>query len=236
MRSRQYSRPWTRGFSLPEILVTLAVMGIIMALIVPMILSARQTTQSEQLRTAVNQNLRVSMDLIGNDVRTAGERFPAASSLVLQPILITDGGVGAPDEILLRRGLWDATLPVCERVNGAEQGIIVVRDPAWLANPPGSNFPECGQPLDANGWPMNLADVRALQDTIGTTGELMGYIFDPAEPLGEFIPFRSAGQCRSNRQHSTDDKCSSRARLPTQPPTPRLHHDRTELPHQGRRS
>lgn len=176
----------------------MSVMGIIMVLVVPMILGAREAVQSEQLRTSVNQGLRGGSDLIGSDIRVAGERFPSSSVLVLPPIEIVHGEGDDPDEIVLRRNLWDATLPVCERVNGTEQNFIVVRDSAWMANPPGSNFPECGQPLNDDGWPVSLAEIGALADTIGVDGNLMGYILDPTEPMGEFIEFGLHNNAKTN--------------------------------------
>jgi hypothetical protein len=164
-------------------------MGIVMAMVVPMILGAREVVQSDQARTQVNQNLRGGADLIGADVRVAGERFPPSQTIGIPPIEITQGANGAPDQIRLRRNLWDGTLPVCERLNGTTRNITVYKLPAWLLIPPGSGFPECGNPLDANLWPINLNAVRALADTIGVGGVLMGYVHDPSEPFGEFIEF-----------------------------------------------
>lgn len=194
-----------RGFSLVELLVALVVMGIVLALLTPLVFGARNMVQSDQLRTSALQSVRGGSDLIGSDIRMAGERFPRTAALQLSPIVIVPGEDGESDEIILRRNLWDSTLPSCENtVQGTQQNIRVVRDTGWLNSPQGQNHPECGQPVGSDGWPVNLSQVRALADTIGTDGHLRGYLFDPANQRGEFITFfvpanaDNTGQIRRN--------------------------------------
>lgn len=184
-------RTRTAGFSLIEVLVALVVMGVIAALLAPLIFTARGMVENDQLRTATNQGVRAGSDLMGSDIRMAGERFPRGGSLSLSPIQIVPGGAN-PDEITLRRNLWEGTLPVCmDPLNNGHQFINVVRlaaDAFWTG-PYGGTHAECGQTLDSNGWPMNLAAVKALADTTTTNGVLRGYILDPATGVGEFIDF-----------------------------------------------
>lgn len=191
IRMGRGQRAVRRGFTLLEVLVALTVMGVIGALLMPLMLTARGMVASDQLRTATNQNIRASADLIGSDIRMAGERFPSGGSLSLSPVQIIPGG-SSPDQIVLRRNLWEGTLPVCEQpLNSSDQYINVVRlaaDAFWTG-PWGATHPECGQPIDANGWPMNLAAVKALADTTTATGVLRGYVLDPATGVGEFIDF-----------------------------------------------
>jgi type IV pilus assembly protein PilW len=186
------SRSCRPGFTLVEALVAIVVMGVIAALSMPLMLGSRRLVQSDQLRTATNQGVRAGSDLIGSDIRMAGERFPQSSALTLPPIEIVQGASGAPDEVILRRNLWENTFPVCNMLlDNTDPNIIVVRlagDPFWTG-PNGPLYPECGQPLDTNGWPMNLAQVKALADTTTTNGVLRGYVYDPANGAGEFINF-----------------------------------------------
>ncbi len=180
------------GFTLLEMLVAMAVMGIIAALLVPLLLGARQSLEADQLRVGVNQQLRSASDLVGADIRTAGERFPNRSALQLQPIEIVKGTNGLPDQIVLRRNLWEGTLPLCQNnLSGNSQNVTVAAPPnpnsSWNA------YPECIQPYLQNDFPRNLAEVRDLADEIGEDGVLRGYIWNPAlndgAGAGEFFSF-----------------------------------------------
>jgi prepilin-type N-terminal cleavage/methylation domain-containing protein len=191
-----------RGYSLVELLVAMVATGVVMALLTPMILSSRGMVRADHLRTTVNQSLRGGADLIGSDIRIAGERFPRGAALQLPPIDIVRGTAGAPDELVLRRNLWEGTLPVCESL---AQGtttlpIRVVRDAAWLTTPPGDEYPECGQPVGTDGWPVSLGQIRALADSIGVAGTLRGYLFDPASGAGEFITFEVRNNANTTGQ------------------------------------
>lgn len=180
-----------RGFTLVELLVAITVMGVVMALLSPMVLSSRKTVQSDQLRTAVNQSLRGGSDMIGADIRTAGERFPpGAQSLALPPIVIEEGDDDTPDQLILRRNLWEGTLAVCQDVTAgtAPTRILVIDEN--LVQVDEDAYAECGQPINDDGWPENLAQLKALADSIGEGGVLFGYIFNPAIAAGEFIRFK----------------------------------------------
>lgn len=208
------------GFTLLEILVTLAVMGIIMGMLIPTIMAAREVVRSDQLQTTVNQNVRGGADLIGSDIRIAGERFPSETSLQLLPIEIVPGGDGGPDEVILRRNLWGGSLSICEpNFQGSQQAVRVVRNTGWLNSPTGQQHPECGQPTNDEGWPVNLWDVRALADTLGTDGELRGYVFDPAAGVGEFISFEVRDNADNTGQiHRTEtDNLSHNYQLANRP-------------------
>lgn len=185
---RPYSRNSIRpGFSLLEVLFALIVMGLISALSMPLVVGARNIAKADQLRTGANQGVRAVSDMIGTDIRMAGERFPASSSLPLPPIQITAGSGSTQDEIALRRNLWDGTFPICANVNTGHSTIRVVRPSGWAQ---AGTYPECIQPSDPSGWPVNLAEVQALAAEIGVGGVLRGYIFDDANDRGEFFDFR----------------------------------------------
>ncbi len=184
---RRYSPPLTRrGFTLVEVLVSIFVLGVVLALITPLLVSARNMVDADQLRTATNQGVRAASDIIGTDIRMAGERFPLSSSLPLPPIEIIPGGAN-PDDINLRRNLWEATFPICEDVATANTTVRVVQPDTWAQS---ATYPECLQPVNGAGWPVNLADVRNLANTIGQAGVLRGYIFDPPNNRGEFFDLR----------------------------------------------
>lgn len=200
-RSRRSSRRSNRrGFTLAELIVAMAVMGLIMGLVTPMVIGVRESVRSDQGRTGASQRVRDTSDLIGSDIRVAGERFAAGASLQLLPIEIVDGG-DQPDEIVLRRNLWSGTLPICDNnVQGSKQSIHVVRNEAWLKTKKGKKHPECGQPVGDDGWPQNLSEVKALAEDIGDDGTLNGYIYDPAQEYGEFLSFKVKKNADKNGQ------------------------------------
>lgn len=66
-----------RGFSLTELLVSIAMMSLIMAGAFSAMLSATRANESVKLVTGMNNNLRVGMDLILRDLVQAGQGLPA---------------------------------------------------------------------------------------------------------------------------------------------------------------
>ena len=97
------------GFTLLELLVTTVLGLLLIALILGTITANRRLYKEDIVRTKVNQNLRGAMDIIGSDIRLAGENlgptFPA--------IQLTNGTAGGPDTLILRRNLLPEVLQVC---------------------------------------------------------------------------------------------------------------------------
>lgn len=167
----------------------MVVMGLILGLLLPLVLGSRDALRGDQRRTGVNQALRIPAEIIGNDIRMAGERFARLSNTGLQPVEIIAGGSGAPDQIILRRNLSDDVLPVCESVTGTQNSIRVYRDSTWLANTTSPSYPECGPVIDPDGWPRNLRSVQDLADDTTSDGILRGFLFNPAAGSGQFFNF-----------------------------------------------
>jgi type IV pilus assembly protein PilW len=154
-----------------------------LGLLLPLMMSNRRVVQLDQTRTAVNQNLRSATDLIGADIRTAGERLSQGSGPQLPALLIVSGAGGAPDELILRRNLSDIVLPVCETLTGNQNNITVVRRHNW---PQIGNYPECLElDTDGDGWSDNL---QAWRD-YAAGGTVVGYIFNPVTGRGQFFEF-----------------------------------------------
>jgi prepilin-type N-terminal cleavage/methylation domain-containing protein len=153
MRSKRSSRGCTEGFTLIELLVALMVTGIIAAATLTIALNTRGMFETDQHRTTINQNLRAGIDLLGIDVRQAGERLPFDAPAVQ----ITDGSGGAPDVLILSRNMLDYVLPVCKDISAgsSSDSIFVAR-----INIPGSGkIPQGCKPVpdeNGNGWPDNM--------------------------------------------------------------------------------
>ena len=64
------------GFSLFELLVAMMVTGVIAGATLSIALSSHGMFETDRHRTTINQNLRAGLDMVGIDVRQAGERLP----------------------------------------------------------------------------------------------------------------------------------------------------------------
>src|SRR5262245_36038760 len=111
-RSSPCSRSCASGFSLLEMLVAMSVVLLVAAAAMSMAQSSRRLYNSDGARVAVDQNLGIGMNMLGIDVRQAGERVQAD----LPAIEIVDG-VSGPDTLIIRRSLLDAVLPVCKTID-----------------------------------------------------------------------------------------------------------------------
>lgn len=159
-------------------MVGLAVTGAALTLA----LSGRRIYQTDQNRTSLNQNLRAGLDLLGIDVRQAGERIPAD----FPAIEIVNGTGGGADTLVLRRNLLDAVLPVCGDITaGSTTAQLVVGD--RNPSPPAGCDPVLDQ--DADGWPDNLGAWRAYRQAGG--GAILAYVYNPVGQYGEYFTYDS---------------------------------------------
>jgi type IV pilus assembly protein PilW len=183
-RSRRSSRACTEGYSLIEILVSLAVTGVIAAATLTIALSTRGMFETDQHRTTINQNLRAGIDLLGIDVRQAGERLPFDAPAVQ----ITDGSSGAPDELTLRHNMLDYVLPVCKEINaGSAADSVFVARKKVVGQP---KVPQGCIPVpdeNGDGWPDNLEAWRDYR--LANGGEVLAFIHNPVTGNGEFFVY-----------------------------------------------
>lgn len=108
------------GFTLLELLVATSLGLGVMAMTLSTVLASRNLFRLDTIRTRINQDLRGTMDIIGADIRIAGENlnssFPA--------LMIENGGAGAPDTLILRRNLLDEVLKVCVEASPSSGNLI----------------------------------------------------------------------------------------------------------------
>jgi type IV pilus assembly protein PilW len=184
MPSKRSSRGCTEGFTLIELLVALMVTGIIAAATLTIALSTRGMFETDQHRTTINQNLRAGIDLLGIDVRQAGERLPFDAPAVQ----ITDGSSGAPDILVLRRNMLDYVLPVCKDITaGSNADSVFV---ARVKLPGSGKIPQGCIPVpdeNGDGWPDNLEAWRDYRAANG--GQIKAYMHNPVTGNGEFFVY-----------------------------------------------
>lgn len=162
-----------RGLSLIEVLITLGIGILLIGVAVSIAFSSRRLFSMDQARTSVNQNLRAAMDIIGNDIRTTGERIDRRTLVNVNGIEIVNG-----TEILLRRNLLDDTLPICVTDLGTTGSSITV---SRTTNGNGINLtdhPQCRM-LDgnSNNFPDNLETWRDFR--LANDGSVPVFIFSP---------------------------------------------------------
>jgi type IV pilus assembly protein PilW len=180
MMSTRSTHACSSGFSVVELLVALTVTSIIAGAVMTLAFSSRDVFETDKHRTTINQNLRSGIDLLGIDVRQAGERLPGDAPA----IEIINGASGAPDTLILRRNLINEVLPVCKNIGAGSSAdsIFVARK-----NPSGIFPPGCSPVGDANGdgWPDNLEAWRRYRIEHG--GNVMAYVHNPTTQVGEFF-------------------------------------------------
>jgi hypothetical protein len=103
-----------KGFTLLELAVASAVALTILGISLGMITEQRRWVLGDQTRASANDNLRLASDLIGQDIKQAGERLESNSQL--SGISIIAGTSGAPSTLILQRQLLQETLPVCQSI------------------------------------------------------------------------------------------------------------------------
>src|SRR6185436_13790805 len=84
-----------RGYTLIELLITLAVTGFVLAGTLTVVLSSRAIFAKDRGRVAVVRNLRDALEVVGVDIRQSGERLPND----FYAIQIINGAAGAPDTL-----------------------------------------------------------------------------------------------------------------------------------------
>lgn len=141
-------------------------------------LSSRKLYEADEARTRLNQKLRTGLDMVGADLRQAGERLPDD----FPAIEIVDGAAGASDELILRRNLLDVVLPLCEDHTTPDNRIYIAD--ATTPAPGCAPLPDD----DFDGWPDNLGAWRAYR--LANGGALRIYIYDPVNRRGEYLNYR----------------------------------------------
>ncbi len=164
------------GVTLIELLIAMAVVGLLLAIAFPIVTSSRQVYVLDTSRTSVLQNLRNTMDLIGAEVRQAGQNVSSASSVPAIVLSTTAGN--STLEVL--RAVSANTLTICAPLSaGATSITIGLKVPPALPTGAfnGCQFPG-GQADGLNDW----KDYMTRNNGIATL-----YIFNRANATGDFV-------------------------------------------------
>lgn len=166
----------SRGFTLLEVLVASGLSLGLMAMVLSSVLSNRRLYREDLVRTKINQNLRSAFDVLGADLREAGENlvptFPAVE--------LIDGAAGAPDQLVIRRNLLDEVLKVCSSIGPS----YTVSSQIYFGNSSGA-IPGC----DYSSLLQNYTNWR--EHRIEKGGTTKAYIYDSGARAGEFFNYIS---------------------------------------------
>ena len=131
----------------------------------------RRSLGTDMARTRLTQNLRGALDIIGADVRIAGENLGSA----FPAILVTDNGSGTPDTLTLRRNIINEVLPVCQAVSAGNSQV-------YFAIP--GNVAGCTRTGHANDYTKWRTQRLADSDQ-----NVRAFIWDSAAKLGEYFDY-----------------------------------------------
>jgi hypothetical protein len=187
------------GLSLLELLVTVVISTVILSVSLSLIVTQRRQYLDQQANTDTGQTLQAGMEMIGNDIRQAGEQMGSGTGLPV--VRLIDGAPGAPDQLQLQRKLLAKELNVCLDVTAGTPESITVADRADL-NCGYSDGDTNAVPDDAQEW----RTFRCQQDGVdgclatpptncqqagGSDRECAwAYLYDPANGRGEFFLYQ----------------------------------------------
>ncbi len=162
------------GLTLLELLLATIIGLVIIGVSIALVLSNRRVYDLDRGRTELNQNLRSAMDVMGSDIRQAGELLPPN----FPAILLVGGAGNLPDQLTLRRNRLDA-LTVCQAVNqNTTAGAVVAVEGSTVA---GCNKIGIGVHEPLTRW-------DTYRQANGSPS-LDAYIFNPNDKSGEFFTF-----------------------------------------------
>ena len=225
-RCRTQHQRHLRGFTMIELLVASVVASLVLSAALGLVGQQRRQLLGDRARAEANGSMRLALDLVGTDIKQAGERLDG--NLQLPAISVINGASNAPDRLVLQRKLIAEVLPVCQTVSGSQSSI----DVAVVPNPGDTGIANCGF---SNGQsPKNAAESPELSDTVrafrefrceqdenaaglsgctrptattsscaqtgGTDRECAwAYIYDPVSQQGEFFLYsaETSGSCTS---------------------------------------
>jgi len=166
------------GFTLMEMMVSLALNGIILSMVAIAAISNRDHYLEDSVRTRVTSNLRSGMDIMVTNIRQAGEElnssFPA---IVIEPETSTSS-----DIISIRRAIISSDMLLCANASSGSNRLYL-SDVAKTSSDKTACIPSSVTDK-FNVW----NDYRVSQG-----GTIKIFIWDTVNKIGEFVDFTNSG-------------------------------------------
>ncbi len=160
-----------KGFTVIELLVSMVIGLIMVSIAVSTVLSGKDSYQTNLIRTRMSQNVRGALDILGTNIKQAGERLPDN----VPAIELVNGASGAPDQLILRRNILGEVLTLCEPINIGTQNPVVFGN---YSTTPGCDY--AAQDAKYNAWRNHR-----LANTI-----TYGFIINTATKQSEIFEYR----------------------------------------------
>lgn len=180
----------TAGFTLLELTVASGVALTILSLSMGMLNEQRRQLLGDRVRSGVNDNLRISSDMVGTDIKQAGERLE--SDLELPGVSIIDGGGTAPDRLVLQRQLLTEKMPMCQDIT-AGTGNRTIDVSVVVPNPN----------------PLSLLQITDCPYSYTAPKDNAG--IDIAEPSASLIALRPTNNLKSLRRYRCEQDTTAAA-------------------------
>ena len=165
----------TSGFTLVELLIVMALGGLLLTVLLQLVLSSQRLYQSDSARAAINQDVSVAIAAISNDVRQAGERLSADF-----PAVQVTGAAGKRS-ITVRRSVLDIVLPVCKDIkSGTATDVVFVSKKGGGGGSLPANCKEDSSEVGFDAW-INYRKANG--------GTVDAYLYDPVTGLGELFSY-----------------------------------------------
>ncbi len=163
-----------KGFTLLELLVAVAMTSAVMAIATGQVIMLRKTYLEDVGRIKVQSNLTAASDIMGMNLRQAGENLPGS----FPALHVTNGEDGEQDVLKIRRNLLPEVLTLCSDAYAGQNALYVSDDTV--------GEPQCLK-----------SQVTYLYNTFenfrtSKGGTVSIYIYNIVEKRGEFVTYSSA--------------------------------------------
>ena len=179
-RNRAVFKP-DSGLTLIELLVGTLISSIVLGVAFFGADLNRRLYLEDQGRNNINQNLRTALDIVGNDIKQAGQGIGQDPNF---PVILIDETTDS-QEIVIRRNLSDTILPLCQDITAGSNSAVSVVDHDISALPGCAVFDN-----NSDGWPDGLKEWRDYRLTKGKAGTVRAFIYD-GQGNGEFFNYNA---------------------------------------------
>lgn len=205
------------GFTLLELTVASVVSLTILSLSMGMMTEQRRQILGDRTRAGVNDNLRIASDLIGFDIKQAGERLESDTELPGISIIAGDSAAVPPtrDRLILQRQLLSEKLTACQTISAGAGGTTSIDVSVIPTATPGSGIDACpysytspsgGEPSTTLTTLKPTENLRAWRTYRCEQGVPFAGITDPCARAGAIPASPATSNCR--QLGGTDDECS----------------------------
>ena len=145
IRSKLSQKRKAYGFTLLELTVASVVAFAILGVSTGMLVELRRQILGDRIRSTVNDNLRIASEMIGTDIKQAGERLESDTELPgisIIPGVATSTDPAPPSTLILQRQLLPEKLTACQNIAVGPGGTTTI-DVAVKSNTPATSVSTC---------------------------------------------------------------------------------------------